>query len=367
MYTIDINHYLSFDLLILDEPTNHLDIEWIMFLENFCELRWKTLICISHDKKFLNKAFSNTLEISNLKIKNYSWNYDSFIEQKAKKHEIQLKNYTSQQKYLEQQNKFIERFRYKSSKASQVQSRIKLLDRIDKVEIPIKEWKNRKITFKLDKRLPNLIMTLDQISVWYKNETLMSINQKLEITKDMRIGIIWKNGVGKTTLLKTILWKLPAIYGWLEIHPDMRIGSYSQVADELDRDSTIIKEIVWPWISQKEARTLLWNLLIDEDKMDQKIWTLSGGEMAKVALTKMLLSKPHIIIMDEPTNHLDIASKEVIKAMLTEFNGVSIIVSHDRDFLEWTSNLLWVMMNQELTVFHDLQRWFKALEESYRV
>lgn len=355
------------DLLILDEPTNHLDIEWIMFLEKFCELRGKTLICISHDKTFLNKTFSKILEISNKKIENYDWNYDSFIKQKEKKYELQLKNYTTQQKYLKQQNKFIERFRCQATKASQVQSRIKLLDKIDKIELPENDTTSRKITFKIEKRLPNLIMTLNQLSVGYKNNTLISINQKLEVTKDMRIGVIGKNGIGKTTLLKTILWELPAICWWFEIHPDMRIGSYSQVAEELDRENTVIKEIVWPWISQKEARTLLWSLLINEEKMDQKIWTLSGWEKAKVALTKMLLSKPHIIIMDEPTNHLDLTSKEVIKAMLTEFDGVSIIVSHDRDFLQGTSNLLWVITNKELTVFHDLQRGFEALEESCRI
>ena len=337
-----------------------------MFLENFCELRWKTLICISHDKKFLNKAFSNVVEITNKKLESYVWNYDNFIEQKEKKYELQLKNYTAQQKYLKQQNKFIERFRYKATKASQVQSRIKLLDKMDKIELPENDTTARTITFKLNQRLPNLVITLDQLSVGYWTKTLISIDHKLEVTKDMRIWVIWKNGIWKSTLLKTILWELPAVYGWMEIHKDMRIWSYSQVAEELDRNSTIINEVVWPWISQKDARTLLGSLLIDEDKMDQKIWTLSGGERAKVALTKMLLARPHIIIMDEPTNHLDITSKEVIKAMLTEFDWVSIIVSHDRDFLEWTSNLLRVLMDEKLTVFQDLQRWFETLEESCR-
>ncbi|HKL44306.1 MAG TPA: ABC-F family ATP-binding cassette domain-containing protein [Candidatus Absconditabacterales bacterium] len=354
------------DLLILDEPTNHLDIEGIMFLENFCELRGKTLICISHDKKFLNKAFSNTLEISNKKLESYEGNYDSFIKQKEKKYELQIKNYTAQQKYLKQQNKFIDRFRYKASKASQVQSRIKLLNKMDKIELPENDTTSRGITFKIGKRLPNLVMKLNQLSVGYEDDTLVSINKDIEITKDMRIGIIGKNGIGKTTLIKTILGELSPVYGGIEIHPDMRIGSYSQVANELDRNSTIIKEVVGPGISQKEARTLLGSLLINEEKMDQKIGTLSGGERAKVALTKMLLSKPHIIIMDEPTNHLDITSKEVIKSMLREFDGVSIIVSHDRDFLEGTSNILWVLMKKQLTVFHNLEKGFKTLEKNYQ-
>ena len=180
----------------------------------------------------------------------------------------------------------------------------------------------------------------------------------------MIIWIILKNLIWKTTLVKTILWELQPLYWWIQIHKDLKIWSYSQALDELDYENTILKEIVWPWISIKDARSLLWSLLIDNEKMDQKIWTLSWWEKAKVALTKMLLSKPQIIIMDEPTNHLDLWSKETIKNMLSEFNWVSIIVSHDRDFLEWTSNLLRVLSNWQLTVYHDLERWFEALEES---
>lgn len=352
------------DLLILDEPTNHLDIEWIMFLQRFCELWQKTLICISHDKKFLNSSFQKIVEISNKKLFEYKWNYNDFIAQKEKNHEIQMKNYVAQQKYLEKQEAFIERFRYKATKASQVQSRIKFLDKMEKIEMPENNIMTRNITFKLHERLPNFIMELDELSIWYWSHTLVSLPKKIEITKDMRIWIIWKNGIGKTTLIKTILWEINPLYWWVQIHENLKIWSYSQALDELDYESTILKEIVWPWISIKDARSLLWSLLIDNEKMDQKIWTLSGGEKAKVALTKMLLSQPQIIIMDEPTNHLDLWSKETIKNMLTEFNWVSIIVSHDRDFLEWTSNLLRVLSNWQLEVYHDLERGFKALEES---
>lgn len=352
------------DLLILDEPTNHLDIEWIMFLQRFCELRQKTLICISHDKKFLNSSFQKIIEISNKKLFEYRWNYDDFIAQKEKNHEIQMKNYVAQQKYLEQQEKFIERFRYKATKASQVQSRIKLLDKMEKIEMPENDITTRNITFKLHERLPNFIMELDELSIWYNWNTLVSLPKKIEITKDMRIWIIWKNWIWKTTLIKTILWELNPLYWWIQIHENLKIWSYSQALDWLDYENTILKEIVWPWISIKDARSLLGSLLIDNEKMDQKIWTLSWWEKAKVALTKMLLSQPQIIIMDEPTNHLDLWSKETIKNMLTEFNGVSIIVSHDRDFLEWTSNLLRVLSDWQLEVYHDLEKGFQALEES---
>lgn len=352
------------DFLILDEPTNHLDIEGILFLEKFCTLWWKTLICISHDKKFLNAVFDQVLEINNKKLVKYQGNYDNFIEQKIKNYKIQHKNFVAQQKYLDQQEKFIEKFRYKSSKASQVQSRIKMLEKIDKVDAPEQLATEHKINFKLNKRLPNLVMKYENLIIWYEKERpLITCPKVIEITKDMKIGVVGKNGIGKTTLIKTILNEIPTLQGEIYLHQDMKVGSYSQTADELDREKSIIDELVWPSISHKDVRTLLWSLLISNEKMDQKIGTLSGGERAKVALTKMLLNKPDIIVMDEPTNHLDIDSKEVIKEMLEGFDGVSIIVSHDRDFLESVSNILRVLHQGKLEIYHNIEKWFDALEK----
>ena len=352
------------DLLLLDEPTNHLDIEWIFFLQRFCELWWKTLICISHDKKFLNSCFNRVVEISQKKLHLYEWNYSDYLRQKEKNLEIQHKNYVAQQKYLQQQEKFITKFRYKSSKAAQVQSRIKMLDKLERVEAPETESDPKKINFKLSQRLPNLIMQIEWLTVWYPLKELVTLPNKLEITKEMHIWIIWKNWIWKTTLVKTILWQLQPLHWSVKVHPDLRIGSYSQVFDDLHPNDTVIEAVMWVGISYQDARAFLWTLKIDVEKMDHKVSSLSWGEMAKVAVTKMLLQKPHIIIMDEPTNHLDLGSKETIKMMLQWFNGVTLIVSHDRDFLEWTSNMLRWIRDNRLTVFHDLQRWFQELESS---
>ena len=354
------------DLLLLDEPTNHLDIEWIFFLQRFCELWWKTLICISHDKKFLNSCFNRVVEISQRKLHLYEWNYSDYLRQKEKKLEIQHKNYVAQQKYLQQQEKFITKFRYKSSKAAQVQSRIKMLDNLERVEAPETETDPKKINFKLSQRLPNLIMQIEWLTVWYPGKELVTLPNKIEITKEMHIWIIWKNWIWKTTLIKTILWQLQPLHWLVKVHPDLRIGSYSQVFDDLHPNDTVIEAVMWVGISYQDARAFLWTLKIDVEKMDHKVSSLSWGEMAKVAVTKMLLQKPHIIIMDEPTNHLDLGSKETIKMMLQWFNWVTLIVSHDRDFLEWTSNMLWWMWDNRLTVFHDLHRWFQELESSCR-
>ena len=354
------------DLLLLDEPTNHLDIEWIFFLQRFCELWWKTLICISHDKKFLNSCFNRVVEISQKKLHLYEWNYSDYLRQKEKNLEIQHKNYVAQQKYLQQQEAFITKFRYKASKAAQVQSRIKMLDKLDRVESPETESDPKKINFKLSQRLPNLIMQIEWLTVWYPWKELVTLPNKIEITKEMHIWIIWKNWIWKTTLIKTILWQLQPLHWSVKVHPDLRIGSYSQVFDDLHPNDTVIEAVMWVWISYQDARAFLWTLKIDVEKMDHKVSSLSWWEMAKVAVTKMLLQKPHIIIMDEPTNHLDLGSKETIKMMLQWFNGVTLIVSHDRDFLEWTSNMLWWIWNNRLTVFHDLQRGFQELESSCR-
>ena len=352
------------DLLLLDEPTNHLDIEWIFFLQRFCELWWKTLICISHDKKFLNSCFNRVVEISQKKLHLYEWNYSDYLRQKEKNLEIQHKNYVAQQKYLQQQEKFITKFRYKSSKAAQVQSRIKMLDKLEKMEAPETESDPKKINFKLSQRLPNLIMQIEWLTVWYPWKELVTLPNKIEITKEMHIWIIWKNWIWKTTLVKTILWQLQPLHWSVKVHPDLRIGSYSQVFDDLHPNDTVIEAVMWVGISYQDARAFLWTLKIDVEKMDHKVSSLSWWEMAKVAVTKMLLQKPHVIIMDEPTNHLDLGSKETIKMMLEWFNGVTLIVSHDRDFLEWTSNMLWWIWDNRLTVFHDLQRGFQELESN---
>ena len=349
------------DLLILDEPTNHLDIEGIMFIEEFCKMWNKALICISHDRKFLWSAFTKVVEIQNKKLNLYYCWYEDFLLEKKKNAEIYLKNYTAQQKYLQQQEKFIERFRYKSSKASQVQSRIKMLDKMDKLDAPEEEIRTHAPNLEVKWRLPETLVKISELSVGYGQKVLVDLPKNIEITKAMRIWIIGKNGVWKTTLLKTILWEIKPLYWDIWIHEKVRIWFYSQIADDLDFNATIAEELIGPWVSHKEMMSYLWALRIDQEKADQKIKSLSWWERSKVALAKMLLAHPDIVVMDEPTNHLDLSSKEAVKEMLEGFNWVSIIVSHDRDFLEATTELLWVIKDWKLTVFHSFERGFNEI------
>ena len=300
------------------------------------------------------------MEISNKKIHTYVGNYDSYLTQKQSKYEIDLKDYKNQQKYFEQQNKFIERFRSKASKAAAVQSRIKMLDKIVKLDAPEDDLEVKDINLNVDIRLPNLIMRLTGLEVGY-DKSLVLLPKTIEINKNRKIGIIWKNGVGKTTLLKTILNEMPALKGDSYINENIRIGSYSQVLEELDYNNNIIEELAIGPIGQKEVRTILGGLLIGPNKVEQKIWTLSWWEKAKVALCKMLLSNPHFIIMDEPTNPLDLYSQEVIKNMLNSFTWNTLIVSHDRDILESMVDQLWVIQEWKLDVFDVIDQGFAQI------
>ncbi len=382
------------DILILDEPTNHLDIEWIVFLEHFCRLWKKAIISISHDVTFINNTCQKIVEISEKKLNIYTGNYDAYVIEKQKRYETQLKHYEVQEREIEKQEAYINRFRYKASTAASVQSRIKMLERMEKIPEPKSEAHVKPIVLKTVSHLPEKIMELKNLTVGYPasrhprtwsedpvNEALeadawfrldsrlrgnddtviVSIPYDVIVTKRDKIGIIGRNGAGKTTFLKTILWEIKPLSGEVIKNQSLTIGSYSQVLADLDRDSTVMDELTKGHDKYQEIRTMLGGLLIQNEKWHQTIGTLSGWERAKVALTKMLLTRPHVIIMDEPTNHLDLHSKEAIKTMLENFNGVSIIVSHDRDLLAKTSTAFWLIQDGQLRMFHEAEVAWKQI------
>ena len=348
------------DLLILDEPTNHLDINGIIFLEKFCNNWKKAILSISHDIRFINNTSTKIAEISNKKINNYPGNYEEYLIEKQVRFDTEMKNYTNQKKEIDKENDYINRFRANSAKASSVQSRIKALAKVEILTKPENESVVKMISINSDKRLPEIIMKLEKIEVWY-DYPIVTLPEHLEVYKSDKIWIIWANWAGKSTLLKTILWELKPLDWLADINETIKIGSYSQVLEDLNPNLSIIAELWKDYESEKEIRTILWGLLITWDKVDQKISTLSGWERAKVALTKMLLVKPHIIVMDEPTNHLDLHSKEVIKKMLEWFNGTTMIVSHDRDLLESVSNKVWLIKDKVLVVYDEAEKGFEEV------
>lgn len=349
------------DILIMDEPTNHLDIEWIIFLEDICNYWKKTILIISHDIKFINNTSNKILEIYWRKINIYNWNYDFYKKEKEKNYEIQLKKYNQQQRELEQQNEYINRFRAKASKAASVQSRIKMLEKMELIEKPENDLNIRPIKIKLEKHLPNVICKMEDVVVGYENNVLIELPEKINVSRWDKIWIIWKNGVGKTTLLKTILGEKTPISWTLEISVWLRIWSFHQILQEMDEENTILQELLNFYKSEKEIRTMLGRFLLVWDKVLQKINTLSWWEKAKVGLVKMLLAKPDILIMDEPTNHLDIYAKEIVKKLLEWFEWVSIVVSHDRDLLENTSNQIWLVKDKKLSTYYNIEKAFDDL------
>lgn len=351
------------DLLILDEPTNHLDINWIIFLEQFCKNWKKAILSISHDIRFINNTSTKIAEISNKKINNYPGNYEEYLIEKQARFDSEMRNYTNQKKEIDKEMEYINRFRANSAKASSVQSRIKALDKIEVLTKPENESVVKMIKINSSKRLPEIIMKLDKIEVWYtKNSSpIVTLPDYIEVHKSDKIGIIWWNWAGKTTLLKTILWELKPLNWIATINETIKIGSYSQVLENLNPNLSIIKELWKDYENETEIRAILWGLLITWDKVEQTIATLSGWERAKVALTKMLLVKPDIIVMDEPTNHLDLHSKEVIKKMLEWFNWTTIVISHDRDLLESISNKVWLIKDKVLSIYNEPEKAFEEV------
>lgn len=342
------------DILILDEPTNHLDIEGIVFLEHFCRLWKKAIVSISHDVTFINNTCQKIVEISDKNLHIYTGNYDAYVIEKQKRYETQLKHYEVQEREIEKQEAYINRFRYKASTAASVQSRIKMLERMEKIPEPTTEAHVKPIILKTISHLPEKIMELKQLTAGY-DSPIVSIPYDISITKHDKIGIIGRNGAGKTTFLKTILGEIKPLSGEVIKNQSLTIGSYSQVLADLDPEATVMNELTKWHGKYQEIRTMLGGLLIQNEKWHQAISTLSGGERAKVALTKMLLTRPHVIIMDEPTNHLDLHSKNAIETMLENFNGVSIIVSHDRHLLSETSTVFWLIQDGQLRMFHEAE------------
>ncbi len=348
------------DLLILDEPTNHLDINGILFLEKFCTSWQKAILSISHDIRFINNTSNSIAEISQKKIQKYPGNYELYLQEKQANFDKLERDYQNQQKDLKKTQDYIDRFRANSAKASSVQSRIKAMDKVEVLEKPENETLVKDIHVEIDKRLPEVVMKISDVVIWY-DYPLVHLPEYLEVKKSDKIWIIWENWAWKTTFLKTLLWELKLLDGSIEINETLKIGSYSQVLEDLDPNKNILEELLADFQDETKIRNMLGGLLIIWDKVEQKISTLSWWERAKVALTKMLLVKPHVIIMDEPTNHLDIHSKQVIKKMLDEFEWTTMIVSHDRDILEAISNKIWLVKSGFLNEYKEMERAFMEI------
>ena len=320
-------------LLLLDEPTNHLDIESIMWLEQFLTDYPGALLLISHDRAFLDQVTNRTVEIYLGELHDYDVSYSRFIELRNERREHLIAAYRNQQKYIEKTEAFIERFRYKNTKAVQVQSRIKQLEKLDRIEIEEYE-KDIKFRFPPASRSGDVATELVNVGKKFGHHLVFQ-NVNLTLTRGEKIAFVGRNGEGKTTLAKILVGDLDHI-GTVKLGHQVTIGYYAQNQDELlDESKTVLQTI--DDIAQGDIRTrirgLLGAFLFRDDDVDKKVSVLSGGERSRLSLIKLLL-KPHsLLILDEPTNHLDLASKDILKKALQDYNGTLILVSHDRYFL----------------------------------
>jgi ATP-binding cassette subfamily F protein 3 len=341
------------NMIILDEPTNHLDIETCEWLENFL-IHWnKAIVCVSHDRYFLDKVCGKTYELTKNGLEKYQCRYSEYVAEKEERRAKLEKDYKTQQHYLKEQQEFIDRFRYKATKASAVQSRIKMLEKMDKIELPREAAKDIKIRFDAGGKLCRSVLKLDNISIGPEEKPLFSLDGKLEVEWGDKIGIIGNNGMGKSTLLKSILGKMPLLKGKITIDNRAIVGYYAQAHEELDPDKIILDEVASKTPETEEKiRSVLGALLFSPADVEKKqIRCLSGGERARVALAELILQKVNLLLLDEPTNHLDLPSKEVITKVFKEYKGTILLVSHDRYILNEACNYIWDVRDGKLTSY----------------
>jgi ATP-binding cassette subfamily F protein 3 len=340
------------DLLLLDEPTNHLDLPSIEWLERYLQNYPGSVVIVSHDKYFLNRMVTKIVELYQQQLHIYSGNYDYYEKEKATRMELMQKAYENQQDYIRQNERLVERFRAKASKAAMAQSLIKKLEKLDRIEEPELERPNIKINFRMDKVPGKVLTQLNGVSKSF-GENLIVKNASAEIERGDKIALIGANGKGKSTLLR-IIAGAETFEGERKWGHNVDESFYAQhQLEALDVNNTIIEEMMHCG-SQKtelELRTLLGCFLFSGDDVEKKIKVLSGGEKARVALAKTIISKANFLLLDEPTNHLDMHSCELLIEALNKYEGTFILVSHDRHFISKTANKIWEIVDHEIKEF----------------
>ena len=352
------------DVLLLDEPTNHLDLPSIEWLEKYL-LHYKgSVVIVSHDKYFLNKMVNKIVEVYQQQLNFYTGDYAYYEVEKVQRVEIQQRAFENQQDYIRQQERFIERFKAKASKAAQAQSIQKRLDRLDVIEDVQIERPNIRINFAVDKTPGKVLVDLKGVSKAYPAQTILN-NAFAEIERGDKIALIGANGKGKSTLLR-IVAGMESYEGERVWGHNVDESFYAQhQLESLNLNNTILQEVQECGTKKTdlELRALLGCFLFGGDEIDKKIKVLSGGEKARVALTKTIISKANFLMLDEPTNHLDMATVELLAEALTKYDGSIILVSHDRYFISKTANKIWEIEDEQIIEFKgDYTEWVEWKE-----
>ncbi len=338
------------DVLLLDEPTNHLDIESIQWFENFLSTTSAAVILVSHDKAFINHVTNRTIEISLGKIYDYKVPYDKYLELRKERREQQIRAYENQKKMIEDTEDFIEKFRYKATKAVQVQSRIKQLAKIERLEVDMEDTSHLNLRFPPAPRSGQIPVEVEGLTKKYDDQTILQ-DIGLIINRGEKVAFVGKNGEGKSTLVKCIMGEINDYTGKLKLGHNVQIGYFAQnQASLLDGEVTVFDTIDRVAVGdiRTKIRDILGAFMFGGEASDKKVKVLSGGERSRLAMIKLLLEPVNLLILDEPTNHLDIPSKEVLKQAIKDFDGTAIIVSHDRDFLDGLVDKVYEFSNKKV-------------------
>ncbi|MDR3188393.1 MAG: ATP-binding cassette domain-containing protein, partial [Prevotellaceae bacterium] len=324
------------DLILLDEPTNHLDIESIQWLEEYLKSYPGALILISHDRAFLDAVTNRTVELLLGKAYDYSVPYSKYVELRRERREQQLSAYRNQQKAIEKTEEFIERFRYKATKSNQVQSRIKQLEKIDRIEIDDEDTVSLNIKFPPALRSGNVVYLAKEVQKRFGDKVIFS-GANISVERGERIAFVGRNGEGKTTMSRIIVGQLPCEEGESLVGHNVNIGYFAQNQDDLmNGDFTVYDtlERVATGDVRARLRDILGAFLFRGDDVDKKVRVLSGGERSRLAMARLMLEPYNLLVLDEPTNHMDMRSKDILKNALMRYDGTLIVVSHDREFLD---------------------------------
>ena len=323
------------DLLILDEPTNHLDMQTLSWLEQYLQNYQGALLIVSHDRYFLDRVVNEIYDMHSGVLDHYTGNYSRFMELKAAKVLQEQKAFDKQQEEIAKLEDFVNRNIVRASTTKRAQSRRKQLERMERLEAPKNETGVAHIQFSTDEESGNEVMRVNEVKLGYDLTNILAEHVNIDVDKQHAVALVGPNGIGKSTLIKTILGKLPLIAGTIKMGANVEVGYYDQEQQTLDPKKSVLNTI-WdehPTMPERDVRSILGSFMFSGESVDKIVSALSGGERARLLLTKLSLQHANFLILDEPTNHLDIDSREVLETALNEFNGTIFFVSHDRYFI----------------------------------
>lgn len=353
------------DLLLLDEPTNHLDLETTKWLEDYLKYFKGAIVIISHDRYFLDKIVTQIYDVALGDVKRYVGNYEQFIEQRDKYYESRMQEYERQQDEIKRLETFVEKNITRASTSGMAKSRRKTLEKMERIDKPMLDARSANIQFGFNRNTGNDVMHIRNLKIGYDSPITSPIN--IEVSKGDHIAIIGPNGVGKTTLIKTIAQRQNQLEGEITFGANLQIGYYDQKQAEFKSNKTII-DYVWdqyPTMNEKDIRAILGRFLFVQDDVKKVINDLSGGEKARLQLALLMLQRDNVLILDEPTNHLDIDSKEMLEQALKDFEGTILFVSHDRYFINQLANKVFDLNNDGGQMYlGDYQYYIEKTEEA---